>query len=126
MDIAGKDAQKLQAAHVILATGARARQIPGLETDGKNILSYKEAMVPAEMPKSLIVVGSGAIGVEFASFYADMGVQVTIIEALDRILNAEDEEISALAHKAFTARGIAILTSAKLQKLASWRKKCYR
>ncbi len=74
-------------------------------------------MVPAEMPKSLIVVGSGAIGVEFASFYADMGVQVTIIEALDRILNAEDEEISALAHKAFTARGIAIHTSAKLQKL---------
>ena len=117
VDIAGKDAQKLQAEHVILATGARARQIPGLETDGKNILSYKEAMVPAEMPKSLIVVGSGAIGVEFASFYADMGVQVTIIEALDRILNAEDEEISALAHKAFTARGIAIHTSAKLQKL---------
>ena len=117
VDIAGKDAQKLQAAHVILATGARARQIPGLETDGKNILSYKEAMVPAEMPKSLIVVGSGAIGVEFASFYADMGVQVTIIEALDRILNAEDEEISALAHKAFTARGMAIHTSAKLQKL---------
>ena len=117
VDVAGKDAQKLQAAHVILATGARARQIPGLETDGKNILSYKEAMVPAEMPKSLIVVGSGAIGVEFASFYADMGVQVTIIEAMDRILNAEDEEISALAHKAFTARGMTIHTSAKLQKL---------
>lgn len=124
VEISGKDSQKtdsqkIQAAHVILATGARARQIPGLETDGKNILSYKEAMVPSQMPKSLIVVGSGAIGVEFASFYADMGVEVTIIEALDRILNAEDEEISALAHKAFTARGIAIHTSAKLQKLTS-------
>ena len=124
VEISGKDSQKtdsqkIQSAHVILATGARARQIPGLETDGKNILSYKEAMVPSQMPKSLIVVGSGAIGVEFASFYADMGVEVTIIEALDRILNAEDEEISALAHKAFTARGIAIHTSAKLQKLTS-------
>ena len=124
VEISGKDSQKtdiqkIQAAHVILATGARARQIPGLETDGKNILSYKEAMVPSEMPKSLIVVGSGAIGVEFASFYADMGVEVTILEALDRILNAEDEEISALAHKAFTARGIAIHTSAKLQKLTA-------
>ncbi|MGB1472781.1 MAG: FAD-dependent oxidoreductase, partial [Candidatus Puniceispirillaceae bacterium] len=91
VEISGKDSQKtdsqkIQAAHVILATGARARQIPGLETDGKNILSYKEAMVPSQMPKSLIVVGSGAIGVEFASFYADMGVEVTIIEALDRIL----------------------------------------
>ena len=118
-DIQKTDIQKIQAAHVILATGARARQIPGLETDGKNILSYKEAMVPSEMPKSLIVVGSGAIGVEFASFYADMGVEVTILEALDRILNAEDEEISALAHKAFTARGVAIHTSAKLQKLTA-------
>lgn len=115
VDISGKAAQTVQAKHVIIATGARARQLPGLETDGTQILSYKEAMVPKSMPKSLIVVGSGAIGVEFASFYRDMGVEVTIIEALDRILNAEDAEISALAHKSFEKRGIAIHTSAQLK-----------
>jgi len=114
--VTGDKPQGLSAPHVIIATGARARQLPGLETDGRQILSYKEAMIPKDIPKSLIVVGSGAIGVEFASFYRDMGTEVTIIEALDRIVNAEDEEISALAHKAFTARGIAIHTSAKLQK----------
>ena len=117
VDISGKAAQTVQAKHVIIATGARARQLPGLETDGTQILSYKEAMVPKSMPKSLIVVGSGAIGVEFASFYRDMGVDVTIIEALDRILNAEDAEISALAHKSFEKRGIAIHTSAQLKAL---------
>ena len=104
------------APHIIIATGARPRQLSGLETDGTQILSYKEAMVPAELPRALIIVGSGAIGVEFASFYRDMGTEVTIIESLPRILNAEDEEISALAHKAFTARGIKIHTSAQLQK----------
>ena len=86
--------QNGNAKHVIIATGARPRQLPGPETDGKQP-SYKEAMVPESMPKSLIVVGSGAIGVEFASFYRDIGVKVTIIEALDRILNAEDAEILA-------------------------------
>ena len=115
VDISGKAAQTVKAKHVIIATGARARQLPGLETDGTQILSYKEAMVPKSMPKSLIVVGSGAIGVEFASFYRDMGVEVTIIEALDRILNAEDAEISALAHKSFEKRGIAIHTCAQLK-----------
>ena len=115
VDVGGKAAKTVQAKHVIIATGARARQLPGLETDGTQILSYKEAMVPKSMPKSLIVVGSGAIGVEFASFYRDMGVEVTIIEALDRILNAEDAEISALAHKSFEKRGIAIHTSAQLK-----------
>ncbi len=115
VDIGGKAAQTVQAKHVIIATGARPRQLPGLETDGTQILSYKEAMVPKSMPKSLIVVGSGAIGVEFASFYRDIGVKVTIIEALDRILNAEDAEISALAHKSFEKRGIAIYTSAQLR-----------
>ena len=115
VDVGGKAAKTVQAKHVIIATGARARQLPGLETDGTQILSYKEAMVPKSMPKSLVVVGSGAIGVEFASFYCDMGVKVTIIEALDRILNAEDAEISALAHKSFEKRGIAIHTSAQLK-----------
>ena len=120
VEISGKDSEKTGQKAVCpcdLATGAR--MTIRLETDGKNILSYKEAMVPSQMP-NLIVVGSGAIGVEFASFYADMGVEVTIIEALDRILNAQDEEISALAHKSFTERGrypyfgkIAKLTSAK-------------
>ena len=115
--VAGKTQQLISAAHVILATGARARQIPGLETDGKNILSYKEAMIPTEMPEKLLVVGSGAIGIEFASFYNDMGVEVTIVEALDRILNAEDAEISAAAHKAFEKRGMKIHTSAQLKTL---------
>ncbi len=115
VEVSGKSAQTVQAKHIIIATGARARQLPGLETDGAQILSYKEAMVPKTMPKSMIVVGSGAIGVEFASFYRDMGVEVTIIEALDRILNAEDAEISALAHQSFEKRGITIHTSAQLK-----------
>ena len=115
VDIEGKSAQAVKAKHVIIATGARARQLTGLETDGMQILSYKEAMVPKTIPESLIVVGSGAIGVEFASFYKDMGVEVTIIEAMDRILNAEDAELSTLAHKAFERRGITIHTSAQLK-----------
>ena len=118
VEISGKAAQTVQAKHVIIATGVRARQLPVLGTDATQILSYKEAMVPNAMPKSLIVVGSGAIGVEFASFYRDMGVKVTIIEALDRILNAEDAEISALAHKSFEKRGIVIHTSAQLKGFA--------
>ncbi|MGC6518015.1 MAG: dihydrolipoyl dehydrogenase [Candidatus Puniceispirillaceae bacterium] len=115
--ISGAGAQTIQAKDVIIATGARARQIPNMEADGNQIVTYRDAMVPKNMPKSLIVVGSGAIGIEFASFYRDMGVDVTVIEAMDRILNAEDAEISALAHKAFEKRGIKILTSAKLEKL---------
>ena len=115
--VTGNAPATLTAKHVIIATGARARQIPNLEADGKQIVTYREAMVPTDMPKSLIVVGSGAIGIEFASFYRDMGVEVTVIEAMDRILNAEDAEISAMAHKAFEKRGMTILTSAKLQKL---------
>ena len=115
--VSGKQAGDITAKHVIIATGARARQIPNMEADGKQIVTYRDAMVPQTMPKSLIVVGSGAIGIEFASFYRDMGVEVTVIEAMDRILNAEDAEISAMAHKAFKKRGMTILTSAKLQKL---------
>jgi dihydrolipoamide dehydrogenase len=104
----------LTAPHIILATGARARQLPGLESDGKLIWAYREAMVPPAMPKSLLVIGSGAIGIEFASFYRNMGAEVTVVEVLDRILNVEDAEISAFAHKAFEKQGIKIITSAKV------------
>jgi dihydrolipoamide dehydrogenase len=102
----------LTAKNVILATGARARQLPGLETDGKLVWSYKEAMVPPEFPKSLLVVGSGAIGIEFASFFRTMGAEVTVCEVLDRILPVEDEEVSAFARRAFEKQGMKILTSA--------------
>jgi dihydrolipoamide dehydrogenase len=110
----GKSVAGLTAPHIILATGARARQLPGLEADGKLIWSYKEAMVPAAMPKSLLVVGSGAIGIEFASFYRNMGAEVTVVELLDRILPVEDEEISAFARKAFEKQGIKLHTGAKV------------
>ena len=110
----GKAAAELAAKHIIVATGARARELPGLEADGDRIWTYREAMVPKALPKSLLVVGSGAIGIEFASFYRQMGAVVTVVEVLDRILPAEDEEISALAAKAFTNQGIRILTGAKV------------
>ena len=114
LSVTGQSETRLTGKHIIIATGARARALQGIEPNGSSIVTYKDAMVPEKMPKSLIVVGSGAIGVEFASFYQDMGVEVTIVEYLDRILNAEDEEISALAQKSFEKRGIKILTSAKL------------
>ncbi len=97
-----------EAAHVILATGARARALPGLAPDGERVWTYREAMVPEAVPETLLVVGAGAIGVEFASFYADMGSSVTVVEALDRILPAEDSEISAAAHEAFERRGMTL------------------
>jgi dihydrolipoamide dehydrogenase len=108
----GKPVATLTAPHIILATGARARQLPGLETDGRLIWTYKEAMVPPAMPGSLLVVGSGAIGIEFASFYRNMGAEVTVVEVLDRILPVEDEEISAFVRKALEKQGMKILTSA--------------
>ncbi len=110
----GKPVATLKSPHIVLATGARARQLPGIEADGKLIWAYKEAMVPPAMPKSLVVIGSGAIGIEFASFYRNMGAEVTVVEVLDRILPVEDEEISAFAHKAFERQGIKIFTSAKV------------
>ncbi len=110
---------RVSAKHVIIATGARARSLPGIEVDGKTILTYREAMVPETMPRSLLIIGSGAIGSEFASFYHDMGVEVTLIEAMDRILPVEDEEISAFVQKAFTKRGINILTGVKMASLKS-------
>ncbi len=110
----GQPVATLGAPHVILATGARARQLPGLETDGQLIWSYKEAMVPTAMPKRLLVVGSGAIGIEFASFYRNMGAEVTVVEVLDRILQAEDAEIGAFAQKAFEKQGMRFLLGAKI------------
>lgn len=104
----------LTAPHVILATGARARKIPGLEADGKLVWSYREALVPDAMPKRLLVIGSGAIGTEFASFYRNMGSEVTLVEVMDRILPVEDEEISKLAHTAFEKQGMKVLAGAKL------------
>ncbi|RDD62105.1 dihydrolipoyl dehydrogenase [Ferruginivarius sediminum] len=110
----GKKVADVQAKHIILATGARARALPNVEPDGKVIWTYKEAMVPKAMPKKLLVIGSGAIGMEFASFYSDMGVDVTVAEVVDRILPAEDEEISDFAKKSFEKKGMKIHTGAKV------------
>ncbi len=107
-----------QAKNIILATGARARALPGLEPDGKLIWTYKEAMVPPTMPKSLLVIGSGAIGIEFASFFRTLGAEVTVVEVLDRVLPVEDEEISAFALKAFTKQGMKVQLGASVEKLA--------
>jgi dihydrolipoamide dehydrogenase len=106
-----------RAKHIILATGARPRVLPGLEPDGKLIWTYFEAMVPPAMPKSLIVVGSGAIGIEFASFYRTMGVEVTVVEVLPQILPVEDAEIAALARKRFERAGMKIFTGARVTKV---------
>ncbi|MEQ8604114.1 MAG: dihydrolipoyl dehydrogenase [Marivibrio sp.] len=113
----GKPVADLTAKHVVLATGARARQLPGLEVDGKLVWSYREAMVPDMMPKSMIVVGSGAIGIEFASFYRTMGAEVTVVEVMDRILPVEDAEISKMAQKSFEKQGMKILTKATVKSL---------
>jgi dihydrolipoamide dehydrogenase len=113
----GKSVADLAAKHIILATGARARSIPGLEPDGKLVWTYMEAMVPEIMPKSLLVVGSGAIGIEFASFYRSLGAEVTVAEILDRVLPVEDEEISAFARKAFEKQGMAVHTSTTVKAL---------
>jgi len=106
VNVAGKN--------VIIATGARARSLPNIEPDGNAIWTYREAMVPNDLPKSLLIIGSGAIGVEFASFYNDMGVDVTLVEVLDRILPVEDHEISTFAKKMFIKQGIKIKTSSKV------------
>ena len=113
----GKETATLAAKHIVLAPGARARDLPGLEADGTLVWSYKEAMVPDAMPRSLLVVGSGAIGMEFASFYRTLGADVTVVEILPTILPVEDAEISALARKAFEAQGIKIHTGATVTSL---------
>ena len=114
----GKDTN-YEAKHVIVATGARAREIPaaGLKADGKRIWTYRDAMAPPEWPESLLVFGSDAIGIEFASFYAAFGVKVTVVELLDRILPVEDEEISAFAKKRFEKEGLKLLTSTEAKSL---------
>ncbi|MFI0848253.1 dihydrolipoyl dehydrogenase [Mesorhizobium sp. IMUNJ 23232] len=106
-----------QAKHIIIATGARPRALPGIEPDGKLIWTYFEAMVPPAMPKSLLVMGSGAIGIEFASFYRTMGVDVTVVELLPQVMPIEDAEISALAKKQFEKQGMKILLDAKVTKV---------
>ena len=113
----GGDLPEVTASHIIIATGARARTLPGLEPDGNLVWTYKEAMVPKVMPKSLLVVGSGAIGIEFASFYRTLGAEVTVVEILDRILPVEDEEISGLARKAFEKQGMRIRTGTSVASL---------
>ena len=115
----GKGEGTYTAKHVMLATGARARELPdiGLKVDGKTVWAYREAMVPTEMPKTLLVIGSGAIGIEFASFYRTMGADVTVVEALDRILPVEDAEISAFMLKQLGKQGIKFLTSAQVKSL---------
>src|SRR3954454_14129763 len=106
-----------QAKHIIIATGARPRVLPGLEPDQKLVWTYFEAMVPERMPKSMLVIGSGAIGIEFASFYRTLGAEVTVVEVLPQILPVEDAEIAAFARKSFERQGIKILTGAKVTKL---------
>ncbi|MEE2954952.1 MAG: dihydrolipoyl dehydrogenase [Pseudomonadota bacterium] len=107
----------LRSKNIILATGARAQTLPKIKPDGKRIWSYKEAMVPRSLPKSLLVIGSGAIGIEFASFYNDLGTDVTVVEVKDNILPVEDKEISSLAQKSFEARGMKIHTNTSVIKL---------
>jgi dihydrolipoamide dehydrogenase len=116
-DKSGQALPDIDAKHIIIATGARARTLAALEPDEKLIWTYKEAMVPESFPKSLLVVGSGAIGIEFASFYRTLGAEVTVVEILDRILPAEDAEISTLARKAFAKQGIAIHTGTSVERL---------
>jgi len=107
----------ISAPHIILATGARARLLPGLEPDGKFVWTYKEALVPDSVPNRLLVIGSGAIGIEFASFFNSLGSDVTVVEVLHRVLPVEDEEISAFAHKAFEKQGMKIITGAMVKEL---------
>jgi dihydrolipoamide dehydrogenase len=112
-----KGSEEIEAKAIILATGARARDLPGLEADGKRVWSYKHALVPPHMPKKLLVIGSGAIGIEFASFYNTLGAETTVVEVLPRILPVEDEEISAFARKQFQKQKMTILEGATVKKL---------
>jgi dihydrolipoamide dehydrogenase len=119
LSVTGADgkAADLTAKHIILATGARARDLPFAKADGKRIWTYRHAMTPAEMPTELLVVGSGAIGIEFASFYADLGAKVTVVEMLDRVVPVEDAEVSAQLAKSLQKQGLTILTSAGVESL---------
>jgi len=112
-----KGTQELTAKNIILATGARARELPGLEADGDLVWTYKHALKPPRMPKKLLVIGSGAIGIEFASFYNTLGTDTTVVEVMDRVLPVEDAEISAFAKKAFEKQGMKIMQKAMVKKL---------
>jgi dihydrolipoamide dehydrogenase len=112
-----KGTEELEAKHIILATGARARELPGLEADGDLVWTYKHALVPSRMPKKLLVIGSGAIGIEFASFYNTLGAETTVVEVMERILPVEDAEISAFAKKAFTKQKMKIMEKAMVKQL---------
>ena len=110
--------EELSARHILIATGARARDLPFAKADGKRVWTYRTAMTPPEMPTRLLVIGSGAIGIEFASFYNDMGAEVTVVEMLDRIVPVEDADVSAFLEKSLTKQGIAILTGAGVESIA--------
>ncbi|QYX56344.1 dihydrolipoyl dehydrogenase [Roseovarius sp. SCSIO 43702] len=111
------ETQELSAKHIVLATGARARQLPGLEADGDLVWTYKHALQPGRMPKKLLVIGSGAIGIEFASFYNTLGAETTVVEVMDRVLPVEDAEISGFAKKAFEKQGMTILEKSTVKQL---------
>jgi dihydrolipoamide dehydrogenase len=112
-----KGGESLTAKHIIIATGARARELPGLEGDGDLVWTYKTALTPPRMPKKLLVIGSGAIGIEFASFYNTLGADTTVVEVMDRVMPVEDEEISAFAQKSFERQGMKIRTKTVVKKL---------
>ncbi len=112
-----KGTEDLTAKNIVLATGARARELPGLEADGDLVWTYKHALQPPRMPKKLLVIGSGAIGIEFASFYNTLGADTTVVEVMDRVLPVEDAEISAFAKKAFTKQGMTIMEKAMVKQL---------
>ena len=114
-----KGTETLTAKNIIIATGARARDLPFAKADGKRIWTYRHAMVPSEMPTKLLVIGSGAIGIEFASFYNDMGSKVTVVEMLDRIVPVEDADVSTFLHKALTKQGMDIRASTGVQKITN-------
>ncbi len=112
-----KGIEELTAKNIVLATGARARELPGLEGDGKRVWTYKDALVPPHMPKKLLVIGSGAIGIEFASFYNTLGADTTVVEVMDRVLPVEDAEISTFAKKQFVKQGMTIMEKSTVKKL---------
>ena len=112
-----KGTEDLEAPNIVLATGARARELPGLEADGDLVWTYKHALKPPRMPKKLLVIGSGAIGIEFASFYNTLGAETTVVEVMDRILPVEDAEISAMAKKSFQKQKMTIMEKAMVKKL---------
>ena len=116
--VSGKDGEEtLKGAHVVIATGARARDLPFAKADGDRVWNYRHAMVPPAQPERLLIIGSGAIGIEFASFYNDLGVDVTVVEMLDRIVPAEDRDVSQFLHKSLSGQGITIMTGASVENI---------